>query len=147
MRFVDPPTLDSPMRGSPGDDIDGLLRSFFRSEMPDPWPAVTVPEEAPTVLRRPMPAHSSLFRSRLALAASVALLLVGPWMLSGSFKELNTPPDTTELEATNIKVNWGIVRTKEGGAAVKVWAEKQSDNAKPPDKKFMDDVNEQLPKP
>ena len=57
MRFVDPPTLASPWREQPGDDLDGLLTAFFRSEMPSPWPGAPEPEEADLVLR-------DLFKSR-----------------------------------------------------------------------------------
>jgi hypothetical protein len=84
---MDPPTLDSPPRGRSGDDLDGLLRAFFHAEMPNPWPGAPVVEEAPVLLRRPASARPrSLFRSRMALAASVAFLLGIPWLISDSFK-------------------------------------------------------------
>jgi hypothetical protein len=87
MRFVDPPTFDSPWREQPGDDLDGLLTAFFRSELPSPWPGAPEPEEAEVIVR-PMPrARRPIWGSRLALAASVALLLAGGWMLSGSFSD------------------------------------------------------------
>ena len=62
--------------------LDDLLKSFFRSEMPQPWPSFVEPALGSLVV------HSrsrSLFRSRLALAASVALLLIGSWWLSQRF--------------------------------------------------------------
>lgn len=63
-----------------GDPLDALLRSYFRSEMPRPWPA------SPQC-RRLAPRRDGTNRfsvsSRLALAASVALLLIGGWLLSG----------------------------------------------------------------
>jgi hypothetical protein len=106
---------------------------------------VTVPEEAPVVLPRPMPARGSLFRSRLALAASVALLLAGGWMLSGSFAELNTAPipSLNQGEATNVKL-W--IEERNGRAVIRVRAQ-QPDAEKPADRKIVDDFNEQLPKP
>ena len=59
-----------------GESTDRLLQSFFASEMPRPWPAA--PEvgmkAASKSLARPRPA--SLTGSRVALAASV-LVLVG----------------------------------------------------------------------
>lgn len=69
--------------GSPVDKIDHLLRAFFRAEVPDPWPAAPTPE----IVSRPLPARrrDSLWRSRLALAASIALLLIGQWLLAGFF--------------------------------------------------------------
>jgi hypothetical protein len=90
MRFVDPPTLDSPWRERPGDDLDDLMTAFFRSEMPSPWPGAPEPEEAEVIVRRRPPTRKPVWGSRLALAASVALLLAGGWRLSGSFQE---PPN------------------------------------------------------
>jgi hypothetical protein len=67
-----------------GDNLDNLLRAFFQAEMPNPWPSL----EAPTPrLRIGPPAKPevkpgrTLLRSRLALAASVALLIAVPWFL------------------------------------------------------------------
>ncbi len=85
MTFLKDPVVSS------GDDLDNLLRAFFQAEMPNPWPAVEVParrlqlaapEEAPAPSR-----HSSLWRSRLALAASVALLVSGTLFLSSDRRE------------------------------------------------------------
>ena len=55
MRFVDPPSLGSPRRGQPGDGLDRLLSDFFRSEMPQPWPEPTLPEQQPTLTMHPRP--------------------------------------------------------------------------------------------
>jgi hypothetical protein len=60
----------------PGDDLDGLLRAFYRKEMPVRWPAAPVPPARTLPFRRPTP-RGSLLRSRFALAASVALLVLG----------------------------------------------------------------------
>lgn len=91
MRFVEPPTLTSPWRGRPG-DLDGLLSEFFRSELPRQWTAPELPDEQPTL---PLPARQPVrrpaWRSRFALAASVALLLGGVALLSGRFKDVSTP--------------------------------------------------------
>jgi hypothetical protein len=84
----------------PDDELDGLLRAFFRAERPDPWPAMKAPPQTlPFVPRTvngrgaakqslptlPTPATKAtrrpLWRSRLALAASVALLLGGTLFL------------------------------------------------------------------
>jgi hypothetical protein len=93
MRSVEPPSLDSPWRGRHG-DLDWLLSDFFRSEMPSPWPELARPDEQPMILplpaRKPRPRRSS-WRSRLALAAAVALLLAGGWFLSGKFAGLSGP--------------------------------------------------------
>lgn len=54
------------------DSTDRLLRSFFASEMPTVWPS----PPAVAVVRRPTRQTGSLAGSRIALAASV-LVLVG----------------------------------------------------------------------
>lgn len=98
MRFVDPPTLDSPWRERPGEDLDGLLTAYFRRELPCPWLAAPDVEEA-VVLRRANPPRRPLWGSRLALAASVAVLLAGGLLLSGSFLSLDREGPTTPLTA------------------------------------------------
>jgi len=86
MRIAEPPSLDSPRRGPSCDDLDGLLRSFFRAEMPEPWPALELPAEE-TILplpARPRPHRWKTFRARFALAASVAFLLACAWLIGNS---------------------------------------------------------------
>jgi hypothetical protein len=67
------------------DELDRLLRSFFRSQLPSPWPA----------LKLPAPAGASTWwqrsRSRLALAASIALLLLGSWWLASKSAHYQVP--------------------------------------------------------
>jgi hypothetical protein len=65
--------------GDGPEDIDRLLGTFFRSEVPNPWPQLAVPVKT---LRFPV-ASRSLSSGRMALAASVAALLAGGWFLSG----------------------------------------------------------------
>lgn len=61
-------------------ELDVLLRNYFRSEMPDPWPAF----QAPAIARFSPPARRwAPVRSKLALAASIGLLMIGSWCLSG----------------------------------------------------------------
>jgi hypothetical protein len=66
----------------PGDDLDGLFRAFFRKEMPVRWPAAPVPPARTLPFRRPAQ-RGRLFRSRLALVASVALLVLGSLFVRG----------------------------------------------------------------
>jgi hypothetical protein len=90
MNLVEPPTL------KPGDDLDGLLRAFFRSQMPQPWPMPRLPRFR-TVPASPQPRSGrSLIRSRYALAASVALLLLGSLFLSSRFTQGVKPDDGLE---------------------------------------------------
>jgi hypothetical protein len=57
-------------------NLDDVLRDFYRSEMPAPWPALEAPAPAPTTLKKP-PRVRLRAVSRLALAATVAFLLIG----------------------------------------------------------------------
>jgi len=66
------------------DDVDRLLQSYFRREMPSSWPAWKAPA-------RVAGAGEGLgicktWRSRFALAASIALLLLGQLWLFGSYR-------------------------------------------------------------
>jgi hypothetical protein len=77
-----PLTQGGPSR--PPENLDGLLRRFFRSEMPRSWPAAPKVE---TPAARKLRPSRPWFRpsSRLALAAAVALLLIGYLALAGKF--------------------------------------------------------------
>ena len=68
----------------PGDDLDGLLRAFFRSQLPQPWPTPRVLSDVTSCQRRPANGRS-LIRSRWSLAASVAILLSGSLLLPSRF--------------------------------------------------------------
>jgi hypothetical protein len=99
----------------PDDEVDGLLRAFFRAQLPEPWPEMKAPEGPfSSLIADPLASSAGsdvervggvlplaglaratlaatpegsprwpLFRSRLALAASVALLVGGSLMLPG----------------------------------------------------------------
>lgn len=77
-------------------DIDGLLREFYRHEMPNPWPAPpraaeyqqSVPFQPPR--RRQWWDQS---RRHLCLAATVTALFLGYWALARSFP--NSVPTPT----------------------------------------------------
>jgi hypothetical protein len=110
----------NPEGGRPaGDELDGLLRAYFRAEMPDPWPAAPVPERAnerlvltlPPAREEAAPRHSSLFRSRLALALSVALLILGALLLGGRF----TLEPTGDLDGANLRPS-SAARLEYGGS-------------------------------
>jgi hypothetical protein len=81
MNHPRPPTIPGDP-GRPPENLDGLLRAFFQAEMPASWPAPELPAES--FRRPPRPAARwAMTRSRLALAASVALL-VTPLFFFGS---------------------------------------------------------------
>jgi hypothetical protein len=88
---LSPLTHGGPVRRP--DDFDELLTRFFRAEMPDPWPAA--PRVPPAQSRRQAPARP-WFRhsSRLALAAAVALFLIGYLTLAAKF------PNTSSRKST-----------------------------------------------
>ena len=71
-------------------NIDALLHAYFRAEMPDPWPVLNPPAEEPRNLVFPSKGWS-LIRSRLVLAACVAVLLVGSWFLAKSLPSYTIP--------------------------------------------------------
>jgi hypothetical protein len=76
-----------PLTAQSGDDLDRALRAFFQAQMPNPWPKAP----SPAISLRPFRARRSrlaLFRSRAALAASVALLIFGSWWLAGHSEPL-----------------------------------------------------------
>lgn len=84
-----------------GDDpnrIDRMLSDFFRTEVPAPWPTLMPPSESPA----PALKTRSWTASHLALALSIAGLLVGGWVLSGRLP--NAAPITGTLDDGAAKV-------------------------------------------
>jgi hypothetical protein len=69
----------------PPDDLDRLLRDFFRSEMPYPWPRLAAPVQEGTRPLPPRPRRWAGLRRRLCVAASVGLLLTGYLFLAQTF--------------------------------------------------------------
>ena len=123
MSFAERPRLDLRRSGRLGDDLDGLLRDFFRAQLPEPWPALKPPAALPLRLLPPAAPRWSRWRSRFALAASVGLLMVGHWFLSnrlptaspvrpdvkgggeagrGHLEKLLTPKKTKVLETIDV---------------------------------------------
>lgn len=65
-------------------EMDNLLHEFFESEMPKPWPAFKAP------LQTRVPKQASFwgqYSGRLAIAASVALMVAGYLTLGGFFSK------------------------------------------------------------
>jgi hypothetical protein len=85
MSVVEPPSLP------PGDELDGLLRAFFQSQLPHPWPMPSVSLSQAPLARRPPADGRSLIRSRWALAASLGLLLLGSLLLPSRFTQEGKP--------------------------------------------------------
>ncbi len=78
MSSVVRPPVDPARVGRGGDWLDEVLRDFFRSEMPAPWPA---PARA-----TPLPRRTRVSHGRFALAASVGLLLIGSLTMAGALR-------------------------------------------------------------
>ncbi len=132
MNLVVPPNLNHADRPSE-DEVDGLLRAFYKAEMPDPWPSLEAPVDRNLILPlRPAARRFPMLRTRLALAACVAFLVAGPIALSAYFNRANT---TTAAQTTtpsgdavsgsqmdpNVRITTGLQQGP-GGTAVKVEA-------------------------
>jgi len=87
----------SPTESGQPDDLDRQLGAFFRGEAPKHWPAAPMPKRLAVVVR---PAATQ-YRGRLALAASVAALLIGGWFLSG---RLPSPTPSGSMDDTKATV-------------------------------------------
>jgi len=77
----------------PNDKVDQVLSDFFRGEMPAHWPKPPVVAQLPAAARR----GRTAIASRLALAASLGLLLLTGWLISGRV--------TREIDRTGLGAN------------------------------------------
>jgi len=78
--------MDLRLVSPPGDELDGLLRRYFRAQVPEPWPAA--PRVSSELKTMPSPrrlAHGRFFR--LAVAACAACLVIGFLALQAWFPE------------------------------------------------------------
>jgi hypothetical protein len=103
MSIQQPPVRLRPF-DRPPEDIDTLLRSFMRAEMPDAWPGLPTfpvlvaapPQLAPAKSRR-----WPWLNSRFALAATVSLCLVGSLSMKDLFRDsgpLSSTPAASQPE-------------------------------------------------
>jgi hypothetical protein len=91
--LLSPPT--GPRQDTPGDDgLDNLLRAFYKAQLPYPWPSLEAPADRRVLPLSPVARRQPLLRSRLALAASVALFVSGPWLLEGALQPAAGPAPT-----------------------------------------------------
>lgn len=115
MQDLNRPAAGTASAGLPAEPVDQLLTAYFRAALPEPWPDLAPPSTS----LQPLAASSrrAQSRSRLVLAASVALLLGGgvyltqrfpqsvvsdtpdgPGLLSGSRRLPRTPLKTSRPE-------------------------------------------------
>src|SRR5262245_40303499 len=73
-----------------GSEMDHLLHDYFRSEMPHPWPAFKAPRQKPTI------SFWSRSAGRFAIAACIALLMLGYLTLGGFCPRLQGPSEMTK---------------------------------------------------
>ena len=71
--------------GQPSEDVEPLLRAFFQSELPEPWPALAPPGRDLRRSGAPVRRPRSLWYSRLGAAAAVLLCVGGYLTLARSF--------------------------------------------------------------
>jgi hypothetical protein len=118
------------------DDLDPLLRRFFKSELPAPWPACPTPAEPARLVVAEKPAASWLelsqrFASRFALALSLLLFVGAAWGLSEMFLnprapvgEVNPtavlPIELQNPSASRFKVNEHLVQPKDGATQIQI---------------------------
>jgi hypothetical protein len=111
---LQPPTHPGDAR-NPEDELDGLLRDYFRAETPNPWP-----HPVGAVGRQEVLSHRrvALMRSRLALAASIALILLGSLFLARLPRDLppGEVPALSAPEAKRIKVKDVYLNVKPDGS-------------------------------
>src|SRR5262249_27340022 len=96
MNTIEQPPVEPTNGHGSSDAYEELLRTFFRAEMPDPWPAFVRPQPRILIFPRPQLASGGRFagmKSRLALAASVVILLVSSWLLSGALRDSKPAPN------------------------------------------------------
>ncbi len=136
MRFIEPPVVGALGSARSGDDLDGLLRAFFRAEMPHPWPELEAPAFTSVPSTR-LAFWRGIKRSHLALAASVALLIGGSLLFSGKLPAVgnifdkngaelgrSTPEDhrpkkaqpDEAIDPNKVLKNESIILTPEGAA-------------------------------
>jgi hypothetical protein len=87
MKFIEPPPVGALGSARSGDDLDGLLGTYFRAEVPHPWPELEPPVFTSVPSTR-VAFWRGIKRSHLALAASVALLIGGSLLFSGKLPSI-----------------------------------------------------------
>ena len=91
-------------------NLDSLLRTFYRGEMPHRWPEWKTPQQSVIVPAR-TDSWSGILRSRFALAASIALMILGFVFVSD--KTQNGNPLNSNFEKIGIRPEPTKSRMKE----------------------------------
>jgi hypothetical protein len=91
----------NPRFASPPDELDGLLRRFYRAQLPHPWPAPPGLASEPQTTEAPRKLGvARLFRgaTRVAVAAAVAFLVIGYLALQSWFPDPRPTNGKPELQ-------------------------------------------------
>jgi hypothetical protein len=110
MNLLSPPSAE---RNGVPDDLDRMLRAFYKAEMPHPWPAAPVAAPAVLPFRKPA-ARRPMLRARLALAASVALIALGSWLIPGMLQHDSGPNAAIPIKDSSANSNNGQPDPKDG---------------------------------
>jgi hypothetical protein len=78
---------DAPLQSAQPDEIDRVLRAYFQRRTPRVWPPAPSPDAGPSIRKLPRRRGGALvgLRSRLALVAAIALIVLGAFLASGKF--------------------------------------------------------------
>lgn len=104
MKSLQQPSVGPFERERSPNDLDGLLRSYFVAQVPQPWPVLKPPAARALREGRVVARSFSLLRSRFALAASLLVLLTSQFFVSGmfsGFSQFAREGGRGRLEATN----------------------------------------------
>jgi hypothetical protein len=100
-----PPSTRNHVDRPSEDEMDELLRAFYQSELPNPWPALAAPAQPSIVLPfRSAKPRFALTRTRWALAACVAFLVAGTLLVSSCFNRTNSNIEAQATEPARINV-------------------------------------------
>jgi hypothetical protein len=129
MSVIEPSTIHR--SGSPcGDELDNVLHVFFQAEMPKPWPELKPPVET-AIGQEPLHRLPRISPSRLALAASVAILLGTQSLLYHAFK-VDEPPTTNVPSAIDVAEPASKrIRAREPGHAPRILNEAKTPLPRP----------------
>jgi hypothetical protein len=93
------PPIDSPAE----DRADREFRAFFRTQLPNPFPPLVLPTDAPEPVKRPA-RRSLLTRSRIVLAVCVSLVLAAlVSMLNHAPSDRLQPANEDGIKASKVK--------------------------------------------
>jgi hypothetical protein len=125
--------IDESTRPEQADELDGVLRAYFHSELPRPWPEAPVPVGR-TLPTRPPASRRSGLRSHLALAASVAVVALGALFAAGKIApdagpgprlekpNADVPPYLRPARRDKIKTSMSLEQDPAGPTTIKVEA-------------------------